>query len=84
MHGTVVLPENALGWCPLARFKIKINKLEFSLYFNYCVCRNTRKKLSKKPLVRKSIKTASRYDLQRGKKRREMIAASKKRKTTHT
>ena len=51
---------------------------------NYSVLRNTRKKLSKKPLVRKSIKTASRYDLQRGKKRREMIAASKKRKSTHT
>lgn len=61
-----------------------VNDLEFYLCCDYSLLRNTRKKLSRKPLVRKSIKTASRYDLQRGKKRREMIAASKKRKSTHT
>ena len=44
--------------------------------------RNTRKQLSKKPLERKSINTASQYDIQRGKRRKEMIAASKKRRMT--
>ena len=42
--------------------------------------RNTRKKLSRKPVERKTIKTVSKYDLQRAKRRREMIAASKRRK----
>lgn len=41
--------------------------------------RNTRKKLSKKPLVREQVKTVSKYDLQKSEKRKEMIAGSKRR-----
>ncbi len=41
--------------------------------------RNTRKKLSKKPLAREQVKTVSKYDLQHSEKRKEMIAGSKRR-----
>ena len=45
-------------------------------YYSVAVlCRNTRKRLSQKPLKRDCIRTATRYDLQRAKK--EMVLASK-------
>ena len=46
--------------------------------------RNTRKKLSKKPVVREMIKTVSKYDLQRARRKREMVEGSKRRKGGRT
>ena len=46
--------------------------------------RNTRKKLSKKPVVRETIKTVSKYDLQRARRKREMVEGSKRRKGGRT
>ncbi|XP_064391841.1 probable ATP-dependent RNA helicase DDX52 [Halichondria panicea] len=46
--------------------------------------KNTRKELSKRPLVREGIKTASKYDLQRSRKKKDMVEGSKRRMTlTH-
>ncbi len=41
--------------------------------------RNTRKKLSKKPVAREQVKTVSKYDLQCSAKRKAMVAGSKRR-----
>ena len=42
--------------------------------------RNTRKKLSKRPVERETIKTVSKYDLQRARRKREMVEGSKRRR----
>ena len=40
-----------------------------------------KRRLSKRPVEREGIVTATRYDLQRAKKRKEMVLASKQLKT---
>ncbi len=45
----------------------------------YNTYRNTRKKLSKKPIAREQVKTVSKYDLQHSARRKELIAGSKRR-----
>lgn len=42
--------------------------------------KNTKKKLEKRPIQRKEIKTTSKYDIQKSKQRKEMIEASRERK----
>lgn len=46
----------------------------------FAFLRNTRKKLSKKPLEREQVKTISKYDLQHSAKMKQMVAGSKRRK----